>query len=55
MCNFNRLSHNLADMSSATVNVRYIVNDVGAAVTWYVKHLVFALLSLLLCYRRGFH
>ena len=32
-------------MSSATVNVRYMVNDVGAAVAWYVTHLGFALVS----------
>ena len=32
-------------MSSATVNVRYMVNDVGAAVAWYTKHLGFTLLS----------
>ena len=28
-----------------TVNVRYIVNDVDAAVAWYTKHLGFTLLS----------
>lgn len=29
----------------ATVNVRYMVNDVNAAVAWYTKHLGFTLLS----------
>jgi len=29
----------------ATVNVRYIVDDVDAAVAWYTKHLSFSLLS----------
>jgi catechol 2,3-dioxygenase-like lactoylglutathione lyase family enzyme len=28
-----------------TVNVRYIVDDVDAAVAWYTKHLGFTLLS----------
>ena len=32
-------------MSMATVNVRYIVNDVDAAIAWYTKHLGFSLLS----------
>lgn len=32
-------------MSSATVNVRYIVDDVDAAVAWYIEHLGFTLLS----------
>ena len=32
-------------MSMATVNVRYIVDDVDAAVAWYTKHLSFSLLS----------
>src|SRR5947199_5351195 len=32
-------------MSSSTVNVRYIVDDVDAAVAWYTNHLGFALLS----------
>jgi catechol 2,3-dioxygenase-like lactoylglutathione lyase family enzyme len=32
-------------MSDATVNVRYMVDDVQAAVDWYVKHLGFLLLS----------
>jgi catechol 2,3-dioxygenase-like lactoylglutathione lyase family enzyme len=32
-------------MSDATVNVRYMVDDVQAAVDWYVKHLGFSLLS----------
>jgi catechol 2,3-dioxygenase-like lactoylglutathione lyase family enzyme len=32
-------------MSSATVNVRYMVDDVDAAVAWYIKHLGFTLLS----------
>jgi catechol 2,3-dioxygenase-like lactoylglutathione lyase family enzyme len=30
---------------ATTVNVRYIVDDVDAAVAWYTKHLGFALLS----------
>ena len=32
-------------MSAPTVNVRYIVDDVEAAVTWYATHLGFTLLS----------
>jgi catechol 2,3-dioxygenase-like lactoylglutathione lyase family enzyme len=32
-------------MSSATVNVRYMVDDVEAAVAWYTEHLGFKLLS----------
>lgn len=32
-------------MSETTVNVRYLVDDVGAAVEWYTKHLGFSLLS----------
>jgi catechol 2,3-dioxygenase-like lactoylglutathione lyase family enzyme len=32
-------------MSSATVNVRYMVDDVDAAVAWYTQHLGFTLLS----------
>lgn len=32
-------------MSSATVNVRYMVNDVEDAVAWYTEHLGFTLLS----------
>jgi catechol 2,3-dioxygenase-like lactoylglutathione lyase family enzyme len=32
-------------MSSATVNVRYMVDDVEAAVAWYTQHLGFSLLS----------
>jgi catechol 2,3-dioxygenase-like lactoylglutathione lyase family enzyme len=32
-------------MSSATVNVRYMVDDVEAAVAWYTKYLAFQLLS----------
>jgi catechol 2,3-dioxygenase-like lactoylglutathione lyase family enzyme len=32
-------------MPSMTVNVRYMVDDVDAAVAWYTKHLGFALLS----------
>jgi catechol 2,3-dioxygenase-like lactoylglutathione lyase family enzyme len=32
-------------MSTATVNVRYMVDDVEAAVAWYTEHLGFALLS----------
>lgn len=32
-------------MSQATVNVRYMVDDVEAAVEWYTKHLGFSLLS----------
>jgi catechol 2,3-dioxygenase-like lactoylglutathione lyase family enzyme len=32
-------------MSETTVNVRYIVDDVEAAVAWYTKHLGFSLLS----------
>jgi catechol 2,3-dioxygenase-like lactoylglutathione lyase family enzyme len=30
---------------ATTVNVRYMVNDVDAAVAWYTKHLGFTLLS----------
>jgi catechol 2,3-dioxygenase-like lactoylglutathione lyase family enzyme len=32
-------------MSEAIVNVRYMVDDVEAAVEWYTKHLGFSLLS----------
>jgi leucyl aminopeptidase len=32
-------------MSAETVNVRYMVNDVEAAVGWYTEHLGFELLS----------
>ena len=32
-------------MASETVNVRYLVDDVEAAVTWYTTHLGFTLLS----------
>ena len=32
-------------MAASTVNVRYMVDDVGAAVAWYTKHLGFTLLS----------
>jgi len=32
-------------MASTTVNVRYMVSDVEAAVAWYTKHLGFELLS----------
>ncbi len=32
-------------MSETTVNVRYMVDDVGAAVTWYTTHLGFSILS----------
>lgn len=32
-------------MSEAIVNVRYMVDDVDAAVEWYTKHLGFSLLS----------
>jgi catechol 2,3-dioxygenase-like lactoylglutathione lyase family enzyme len=32
-------------MSEAIVNVRYMVDDVEAAVLWYTKHLGFTLLS----------
>jgi catechol 2,3-dioxygenase-like lactoylglutathione lyase family enzyme len=32
-------------MSETIVNVRYMVDDVEAAVTWYTKHLCFSLLS----------
>ena len=32
-------------MASEIVNVRYMVSDVGAAVTWYTEHLGFTLLS----------
>ena len=32
-------------MPTTTVNVRYLVDDVDAAVEWYTKHLGFALLS----------
>ncbi|TIV21507.1 MAG: VOC family protein, partial [Mesorhizobium sp.] len=30
---------------STTVNVRYMVNDVEEALTWYTKHLGFTQLS----------
>ena len=32
-------------MSEATVNVRYMVDDVEVAVDWYTRHLGFSLLS----------
>jgi catechol 2,3-dioxygenase-like lactoylglutathione lyase family enzyme len=32
-------------MPAATVNVRYLVDDVDAAVDWYTKHLGFTVLS----------
>ena len=32
-------------MPTTTVNVRYMVDDVEAAVAWYTKHLGFAVLS----------
>ena len=32
-------------MSTATVNVRYMVDDVAAAVAWYTAHLGFTVLS----------
>jgi catechol 2,3-dioxygenase-like lactoylglutathione lyase family enzyme len=32
-------------MPATTVNVRYLVDDVDAAVDWYTKHLGFTLLS----------
>src|SRR5882672_1817136 len=32
-------------MPDATVNVRYMVDDVDAAIAWYTKHLGFDLLS----------
>jgi catechol 2,3-dioxygenase-like lactoylglutathione lyase family enzyme len=32
-------------MSQTTVNVRYMVDDVAAAVAWYTTHLGFSLLS----------
>src|SRR5262245_54144058 len=34
-----------AGMPSETVNVRYMVDDVGAAVDWYTKHLGFKVLN----------
>lgn len=33
-------------MSETTVNVRYMVDNVEAAVEWYAKHLGFSLLSI---------
>ena len=36
---------NEANMPITTVNVRYMVDDVEAAVAWYTKHLGFTLLS----------
>jgi catechol 2,3-dioxygenase-like lactoylglutathione lyase family enzyme len=35
----------MASIPTATVNVRYMVDDVDAAVAWYAKHLGFTLLS----------
>src|SRR5918995_923567 len=32
-------------MSETTVNVRYMVDDVEAAIAWYIRHLGFSLLS----------
>jgi hypothetical protein len=34
-----------AGMSENTVNVRYMVDDVEAAVAWYTKHLGFSVIS----------
>jgi catechol 2,3-dioxygenase-like lactoylglutathione lyase family enzyme len=39
------LERSEAMMPSTTVNVRYMVDDVDAAVTWYTKHLGFTVLS----------
>lgn len=33
------------EMSETTVNVRYMVDDVDAAITWYTSHLGFSVLS----------
>jgi catechol 2,3-dioxygenase-like lactoylglutathione lyase family enzyme len=35
----------VASTPATIVNVRYMVDDVGAAVAWYTKHLGFTLLS----------
>jgi catechol 2,3-dioxygenase-like lactoylglutathione lyase family enzyme len=35
----------MASTPATTVNVRYMVDDVDAAVAWYTKHLGFTLLS----------
>ena len=35
----------MASIPATTVNVRYMVDDVDAAVAWYTKHLGFTLLS----------
>jgi catechol 2,3-dioxygenase-like lactoylglutathione lyase family enzyme len=35
----------MAIVPTTTVNVRYMVNDVNAAVAWYTKHLGFTVLS----------
>ena len=32
-------------MTDSTVNVRYMVDDVDAAVAWYTRHLAFELLT----------
>jgi catechol 2,3-dioxygenase-like lactoylglutathione lyase family enzyme len=37
--------HHERNMPVTTVNVRYMVNDVAAAVAWYTNHLGFSLLS----------
>jgi catechol 2,3-dioxygenase-like lactoylglutathione lyase family enzyme len=41
----NDWQHREDEMSDAIVNVRYMVDDVEAAVAWYTKHLGFSLLS----------
>jgi len=33
----------MAIAPTTTVNIRYMVEDVGAAVAWYTKHLGFTL------------
>jgi catechol 2,3-dioxygenase-like lactoylglutathione lyase family enzyme len=42
---FGDVQQDGASMAATTVNVRYMVDDVDAAVAWYTKHLGFTLLS----------
>jgi hypothetical protein len=42
---FGDVQHDEESMAATTVNVRYMVDDVDAAVAWYTKHLGFTLLS----------
>src|SRR5262245_4753303 len=47
LCRFSihKLNEHEATMPATTVNVRYMVDDVEAAVAWYTTHLGFTLLT----------